>query len=102
MGLYPDFVVGAVIMMVLEGNVISERMLYTQYRKVTSMTPPWELTTDETTHRRRGGVFMISSFCKTYLKAQGVQILDAPREKTAPLKERKPVAPVIVPQYERE
>ena len=46
---------------------------------------------------------MISPFCKTYLKSQGVQILDAHKEKTVILTERrKPMNPVKVPQYERE
>jgi hypothetical protein len=46
---------------------------------------------------------MISDFCKTYLAAQGVEIIGEPphKETVLPTK-RKPVAPVIVPQYERE
>jgi len=46
---------------------------------------------------------MISPFCKTYLKSQGVQILDAPmRKESYPIQERKPISPVIIPEYEMD
>jgi hypothetical protein len=46
---------------------------------------------------------MISPFCKTYLKSQGVQILDAPmRKESYPIQDRKPISPVIIPGYERD
>jgi len=46
---------------------------------------------------------MTSPFCKTYLAAQGVQILDAPKlQETHVVTERvRPIAPVIVPGYEQ-
>ena len=45
---------------------------------------------------------MISPFCATYLKSQGVQILDAPmRKESYPIQDRKPISPVIMQLYER-
>ena len=46
---------------------------------------------------------MISNFCKTYLAAQGVQILDTPkRQETHAVTERvRPIDPVVVPRYEQ-
>jgi hypothetical protein len=45
---------------------------------------------------------MISNFCKTYLKSQGVQILDSPVKETFVLAERHPAEkPVKIEMYER-